>query len=203
MILKFKKLHPNAQLPAHATEDAAGLDISACLDEAIVIHPGEAAAIPTGIAMELPRGMEAQIRGRSGLAFKHAIVSYNGTIDADYRGEIKGLLFNLSRVPFTITPGMRICQMVINAAYVKCRPEFAEELNETVRGAKGFGSTGTEEYVKYTGMEELHVEIEEEGDELPESSAGQIRYAPVMGDNPPSKEDTMAALLKVSVGKKI
>lgn len=127
MLIKFKKLHENAQLPVHATEDAAGLDLYACLDEPVTLHPGEAAAIPAGIAMELPKGMEAQIRGRSGLAFKHAIFSYNGTIDADYRGEIKGLLINHSQVPFVIEPNMRICQMVINAAYVKCRPEWASK----------------------------------------------------------------------------
>lgn len=219
MILKFKKLHQNAQLPAHATEDSAGIDLHACLDESVIIHPGEAAAVPTGLAMELPKGMEAQIRGRSGLAFKHAIFSYNGTIDADYRGEIKGLLINHSRVPFTITPGMRICQMVINASYVKCRLEFVEELNETGRGVAGFGSTGYDDialqciaHPMLVASGELNevlseetletVEMEDEGDALPESSAGQVRYSPAMGDSPPTKKETMAALLNVSKGKK-
>lgn len=142
MQLKFKKLNDKAQLPVYATKEAAGMDLYACLDEPVTLRPGEAAAVPTGLAMELPPGMEAQIRGRSGLAFKHAVFSYNGTIDSDYRGEIKVLLINHSRVPFVIEPGMRICQMVVNASYVKCRPEFSEELNETERGENGFGSTG-------------------------------------------------------------
>ncbi len=222
MQLKFKKLHPYAKLPVHATEDAAGLDIHACLDESVVLHPGEAAAIPTGLAMELPKGMEAQIRGRSGLAFKHAIFSYNGTIDADYRGEIKGLLINHSRVPFTITPGMRICQMVVNESYVKCQPKFVEELNETERGEGGFGSTGygqaddalyligseeddegdlTEESLN-EALKEISGIKKDREEVIKQSSSGQTRYAPAMGDNPPTKEQTMANLLNASKGIK-
>ncbi len=142
MKLKFKKLHPNAILPVYASKEAAGMDLHACLDEPIVLQAGEAAAIPIGLSMELPRGMEAQIRGRSGLAFKQAIFSYNGTIDSDYRGELKGLLINHSQAPFEIYPGMRICQMVINAAVVHAVPEWGNELGETERGECGFGSTG-------------------------------------------------------------
>lgn len=187
MQLKFKKLHENAQLPVHATDEAAGMDLYACLDEPVTLHPGEAAAVPTGLAMELPRGMEAQIRGRSGLAFKHAIFSYNGTIDSDYRGEIKGLLINHSRVPFVIEPGMRICQMVVNASYVKCRPEFVEDLNETERGDNGFGSTGTGE-----------LEFEEDEGDIPDHVPAMAAYAKPT----PSRDEIMDALTKASKGIK-
>ncbi len=208
MQLKFKKLHPSAQLPIYGTREAAGMDLYACLDEAVVLQPGEAAAVPTGLAVELPLGMEAQIRGRSGLAFKHAIFSFNGTIDSDYRGEIKGLLINHSRVPFVIEPGMRICQMVINASYVMCRPEFVEEINETERGEKGFGSTGDGAYLNSVahpdngGISEEALETLEyddgEGDLVPDHVSAMAAYARPT----PSRDEIMADLLLASKGKK-
>ncbi len=144
MRLKFKKLDPNAVLPVYATEGSWGMDICACLPLPITLQGGEAAKIPTGIAVELPDNMEAQIRPRSGLAAKHAVTVLNspGTIDADFRGQIQVLLINHSHAPFTITNGMRIAQMVVSTAVVKCWPEFVEDIDETVRGEGGFGSTG-------------------------------------------------------------
>lgn len=143
MKLKFKRMNKNAQLPVYATKQSSGMDLHACWPGEIIIESGEVASIPTGLAVELPDGYEAQIRGRSGLAFKKAIFSFNGTIDSDYRGEIKVLLINHSKVPFVIEPGDRIGQMVVNAAIVRTRPEFVDEIDDTERGEGGFGSTGT------------------------------------------------------------
>ncbi|OJX13755.1 MAG: deoxyuridine 5'-triphosphate nucleotidohydrolase [Caedibacter sp. 37-49] len=133
------------QLPAHATEDAAGLDLSAAIDQEIVLAPLERVLIPCGFMMALSQGFEAQIRPRSGLAFKDGITVLNapGTIDADYRGEIKVLLINLSNTSFRITRGMRIAQMVI-ARYTTITWDVCESLESaTQRGVQGFGSTGT------------------------------------------------------------
>lgn len=132
--------HP---LPEYATELSAGLDLRANLDQAIVLKPLERALIPTGLFIELPQGHEAQIRPRSGLAFKHGITVLNspGTIDADYRGEIKVLLVNLSQETFTIQDGERIAQMVI-ARHETIEWYAAMHLDETKRGHGGFGSTG-------------------------------------------------------------
>ncbi len=134
--------HP---LPAYQTVHSAGLDLRAFLPEKpIVLHTLERALIPTGLFMELPEGYEAQVRPRSGLAFKHGISMVNtpGTIDADYRGELKVLLINLSNEPFTVNDGERIAQMVI-ARYEQAELIEVKELSETDRGAGGFGSTGT------------------------------------------------------------
>lgn len=125
------------------TDHAAGVDLHASLDAAFTLQPGERALVPTGIAMELPPGFEAQVRPRSGLALRHGIALVNspGTIDADYRGEIGVILINLGSEPFTVTDGERIAQMV----FARCeRAEFIEvdELGETGRGAGGFGHTG-------------------------------------------------------------
>lgn len=130
-------------LPAYATEGAAGLDIRANITEAIVLSPLERQLIPTGLFVAIPMGYEIQIRPRSGLAFKHGITVLNtpGTIDADYRGEIKVLLVNLSNEPFSIEPGERIAQMVL-AKHEKLSWKTTEELPSTERGAGGFGSTG-------------------------------------------------------------
>ncbi len=132
-----------AGMPAYATEHSAGMDLMAAIEADITLAPMERKLIPTGIAMALPEGHEAQIRPRSGLAYKHGLSVLNapGTIDADYRGEVKALLVNLSSEPFTITPGMRIAQMVI-AQYTRAAIAQVEVLSETVRGAGGFGSTG-------------------------------------------------------------
>ena len=130
-------------LPEYQTPLSAGLDIRANLDESITLHPLERALVPTGLYVELPEGHEMQIRPRSGLAAKHGITVLNspGTIDADYRGEIKVILVNLSNDPFVIEPGERIAQMIV-ARYEQIEWESVETLSDTSRGAGGFGSTG-------------------------------------------------------------
>lgn len=133
--------HP---LPEYATDHSAGLDLRANLNSPIVLKPLERVLVPTGLFIELPQGHEAQIRPRSGLAFKHGITVLNspGTIDADYRGEIKVLLVNLSNDNFTINDGERVAQMVI-ARHETIEWYAVMELEETKRGAGGFGHTGT------------------------------------------------------------
>ena len=130
-------------LPEYQTPLSAGLDIRANLDESVTLRPLERAMIPTGLFVELPEGYEMQIRPRSGLAAKHGITVLNspGTIDADYRGEIKVILVNLSNEPFTIEAGERIAQMVV-ARHEQIEWESVEVLGTTERGAGGFGSTG-------------------------------------------------------------
>ena len=130
-------------LPAYQSEDAAGLDLVAAVEEATILSPLGRALVPTGLAMALPSGYEAQVRPRSGLAAKHGVTVLNspGTIDADYRGEIKVILVNLSDTPFIIGRGERIAQMVI-APVTRARLVEATELDDTARGAGGFGSTG-------------------------------------------------------------
>ena len=130
-------------LPEYQTPLSAGLDIRANLDESVTLCPLERAMIPTGLFVELPEGCEMQIRPRSGLAAKHGITVLNspGTIDADYRGEIKVILVNLSNEPFTIEAGERIAQMIV-ARYEQIEWQAVEELSATERGAGGFGSTG-------------------------------------------------------------
>lgn len=130
-------------VPAYATELSAGMDLKANITEPVTIGSLERAMIPTGIYIELPEGYEAQIRPRSGLAAKFGVTVANapGTVDADYRGEVKVILVNLSKEPFVINPGERIAQMVI-AKYEKIEWEEVEELGDTERGAGGFGSTG-------------------------------------------------------------
>ena len=130
-------------VPAYATELSAGMDLKANITEPVTIASLERAMIPTGIYIELPEGYEAQIRPRSGLAAKFGVTVANapGTVDADYRGEVKVILVNLSKEPFVINPGERIAQMVI-AKYEKIEWEEVEELGDTERGDGGFGSTG-------------------------------------------------------------
>jgi len=130
-------------LPQYETTDSAGLDLKAVCNEPITLKPLERAIIKTGLHIALPKGFEAQIRPRSGLAAKHGITVLNspGTIDADYRGEIGVILVNLSNEDFTVTHGMRIAQMVI-AKFEQVEFEEVKELDETKRGAGGFGSTG-------------------------------------------------------------
>ena len=132
--------HP---LPQYATEQSAGVDLRANLDEPVVLKPLERCLIPTGLFISLPKGFEAQVRPRSGLAIKHGIgvLNYPGTIDADYRGEIRVILVNLSSEAFTIQDGERIAQMVI-ARHEQVEWEQVEILDETERGAGGFGHTG-------------------------------------------------------------
>jgi dUTP pyrophosphatase len=130
-------------LPHYETALSAGLDLRANLDQQITLAPGERKLIPTGLSIALPSGYEAQIRPRSGLAFKHGVTVLNspGTIDADYRGEIKVLLINHGGTDFVIQNGERIAQMVI-AAYTQVEWELTQVLDITERGAGGFGSTG-------------------------------------------------------------
>lgn len=133
------------QLPAYETELAAGMDLRAAVadGEPVTLAPGKRAMVPTGLTMALPAGYEAQVRPRSGLAAKHGITCLNspGTIDADYRGEVKVILINLGEEPFVIRRGERIAQMVI-APFTQAKLEVTAELSATVRGAGGFGSTG-------------------------------------------------------------
>ena len=130
-------------LPSYATIASAGMDLRANLSEPIVLKPLQRCLVPTGLYMALPVGYEAQVRPRSGLAIKKGVTVLNtpGTIDADYRGEIKVILVNLSNEPFVINPGERIAQMVV-ARYEQVEWDEVEVLDETERGAGGFGSTG-------------------------------------------------------------
>ncbi len=135
--------HSRFDLPRYATPQSAGMDVRANIDEAVVLRPLERAMIPTGLYIELPAGYEMQIRPRSGLAAKHGITVLNspGTIDADYRGEIRVILVNLSNEEFRIEGGERIAQMVV-ARHEQVEWELSEELAESERGVGGFGSTG-------------------------------------------------------------
>jgi dUTP pyrophosphatase len=137
------KLSPDARLPDYATPGSAGMDLSACIDDAVILPPGAFALLPCGFAMALPEGLEAQIRPRSGLASKYGVTVLNapGTIDSDYRGEVKVVLVNHGSQPFTVTPGMRIAQMVV-AAVERVTWEVTESLPGTSRGGGGFGHTG-------------------------------------------------------------
>ena len=130
-------------LPQYATVHSAGLDLRADLEQSLILKPLERSLVPTGLFIELPEGYEAQIRPRSGLAIKHGISLVNtpGTIDPDYRGEIKVIVVNLSDVPFTLEPGERIAQMVI-ARFEHISWNEVESLSETERGEGGFGHTG-------------------------------------------------------------
>ena len=143
--LKFKKLadNPDLALPAYTTEGAAGMDLRACLPGGpLILEPGDIALVPTGLSVELPQRTEMQIRPRSGLAVKHGITVVNapGTVDEDYRGEVKVALINLGPAPFEIVHGDRIAQAVI-APVMRVAVEEVTELSETARGAGGFGST--------------------------------------------------------------
>lgn len=145
MKVKIKRL-PHAEglpLPKYATAGSVGMDLLAAIYEPLVIKPMERCLVPTGIAIELPEGYEAQVRPRSGLALKHGITLLNtpGTIDWDYRGEIKVVLINLGQEDFTINRGDRIAQLVV-CPVVKVEWEEVEELNQTQRSDGGFGSTG-------------------------------------------------------------
>ena len=143
--VKFQRLAhaSDLPLPSYATEGAVGIDIAAAIDQPRCLQPGTIMAIPTGFAIELPMGYEAQIRPRSGLALKHGVTIANapGTIDSDYRGEITVILLNNGNQAFTITKGMRIAQMVL-AAVTIISPVEVDDLDETDRATGGFGSTG-------------------------------------------------------------
>jgi dUTP pyrophosphatase len=146
-VVKIKRLQPDTDsdipLPRYMTDQSAGMDLCAAIKEDLVLNKGELTLIPTGFAIALPQGFEAQIRPRSGLAIKHGIGLINspGTIDADYRGEIKIAVINLGPAPYTFRRGDRIAQMVIKKVYL-ARLDVAEELDETKRNTGGFGHTG-------------------------------------------------------------
>ena len=137
-----KKLHPDARIPAYMTELAAGMDICALLEEAMIIAPGQRCLVPTGLAFAIPPGYEIQIRPRSGLAIKHGIALVNspGTIDADYRGEVGIILINHGLEDFTISSGDRIAQIIV-APVSQADLIQVSELTETERGSGGFGHT--------------------------------------------------------------
>ena len=143
-MLNVKVINKGHQpLPAYATSQSAGMDLRANIDESIVLHPMERRLVPTGLHIALPQGFEAQIRPRSGLALKHGITVLNtpGTIDADYRGELMVLLINFSDTDFVINDGERIAQMVV-ARHEQVAFELADMLDDTERGAGGYGHTG-------------------------------------------------------------
>ncbi len=141
--LQIKKINPQANIPRYMTELAAGMDLCACLDCAITIAPGERVLVPTGIAIALPVGYEAQVRPRSGLAWRDGITLVNspGTIDADYRGEIKVIIINHGQLQVKIDNGERIAQMVI-APVIQAQLQLVVDLDDTSRDSGGFGHTG-------------------------------------------------------------
>lgn len=141
--IRFKRLRPAAVLPRYMTAGAAGMDLVCAADEELVLAPGGRAAVPTGWAIAIAEGYEVQLRPRSGLALKHGIGLPNspGTIDCDYRGELQVILINMGTEPFTVKPGERIAQMVL-APVTRADVVEVENLDETVRGTGGFGSTG-------------------------------------------------------------
>ena len=140
----IKRLSEQVSLPKYETVGSSGMDLSANIDAKINIEPGKTAIIPTGLVLSIPKGFEVQIRPRSGLAAKQKISVLNtpGTIDSDYRGEIKVILINLSQESFKVEKGLRIAQMVV-CPVVQAQLEEVNDLNETARGEGGFGSTGT------------------------------------------------------------
>ena len=141
--MKLRIVSESGRIPEYATSGAAGFDISAYLEEPLVLKAGERTLVPTGLYFEVPEGYEAQVRARSGLAIKHGIGLVNGigTIDADYRGEVRVPLINWSKEDFVINDGDRIGQVIITS-YEKVDIELADELSDTERGEGGFGHTG-------------------------------------------------------------
>ncbi|ASQ90139.1 deoxyuridine 5'-triphosphate nucleotidohydrolase [Prosthecochloris sp. GSB1] len=141
--VKIVRLNQKAVLPVYATAHAAGMDLTACLDDPVTIEPFTTELIPTGLSIELPEGYEAQLRPRSGLALRNMISLPNApaTIDADYRGEVKVILVNYGREPFVVRHGERIAQMVV-ARHEQVELDEVDSLSETRRGSGGFGHTG-------------------------------------------------------------
>ncbi len=142
-VTRLRPGYDDIPLPEYATEHAAGADLRAAIDEAIELQPGDIVAVPTNLAIELPPQLEAQVRPRSGLALKHGIILPNspGTIDADYRGEIKVIMSNIGRAPYLIQRGERIAQLIIAPVYHVSWQE-TQSLSETDRGSGGFGHSG-------------------------------------------------------------
>ena len=141
--IRVKKLHPNAVLPTYGSAEAAGADLYACLDDAVTIQPGEVYWVPTGIALEVPRGCAGLVYARSSLGAKRGLAPANkvGVVDSDYRGEIKVVLLNHSKQPQILEPGERVAQFVITPVLTPAYEEV-EDLTDTHRGTGGFGSTG-------------------------------------------------------------
>ena len=141
--IRFKRIHPGAQVPAYQSAEAAGMDLHACLEAPVVLQPGDLARIPLGFIMAIPKGHEGQVRPRSGLAAKFGVTVPNapGTIDSDYRGEAMVALINLGRAAFTVEHGMRIAQLIV-APVLHVSVREVDELDATQRGSGGFGSTG-------------------------------------------------------------
>jgi dUTP pyrophosphatase len=142
-VMRFRRLRPGAIVPAYMTAGAAGMDLASAADEPVTLAPGQRAAIPVGLALEIPNGYEGQVRPRSGLARKHGVTVVNapGTIDSDYRGEIAVLLVNLGVEAYTIAPGDRIAQLVV-APVTQVTLQETDDLSTTNRGPGGFGHTG-------------------------------------------------------------
>jgi dUTP pyrophosphatase len=138
------KLEEGAELPTYGSEEAAGADVRALIQEELVLAPGDSKLVRTGISLEIPKGFEVQVRPRSGLALKHGVTVLNtpGTIDSDYRGEVGVILINHGKDPFIVTPKMRIAQLVFAPVLQACYRE-EDTLNTTERGEGGFGHTGT------------------------------------------------------------
>lgn len=143
-MIKIVRLNKKAQIPQYQTDRASGMDLHACIDEPVTLNTLERAVIPTGLAISLPKGYEAQIRARSGMSIKYGLTMINGigTIDADYRGEIGIPVVNLGKDPVTIEPNMRVAQIVI-AKYEQIEWQEVKSLDETARGSGGYGSTGS------------------------------------------------------------
>ncbi len=143
MKILVKRVRPGALLPRYMSQLAAGMDLFACLEAPLILEPGQREAVPTGIALALPPGWELQIRPRSGLALHHGLTLLNspGTIDADYRGEIRVILANLGQRSFKVEPGMRIAQAIL-APVARAEIEETQDLPPTQRGEGGFGHTG-------------------------------------------------------------
>ncbi len=146
ILVKFKRLDKqfsDIPVPSYSTEHSAGMDVRAALSNDMVVKPGDVVLVPTNLSVEIPVGYEIQVRPRSGLAIKHGIDILNspGTIDSDYRGEVKIILFNFGKEEFVIKRGERIAQLVLSKVY-QARLQEVEELNETKRGSGGFGHTG-------------------------------------------------------------
>ena len=141
--IEWKRLSPLARIPAYQTSLAAGMDVHAAITEPMLLEPNRVVLVPTGFALAIPEGFEAQVRPRSGLSTKHGVTVPNapGTIDADYRGEVMVALINLGRADFTVEPGMRVAQLVF-APVARADISEVAELSSTERGAGGFGSTG-------------------------------------------------------------
>lgn len=141
--IRFKRIHPGAQVPTYQSAEAAGMDLHACVDAPVTLQPGDLARIPLGFVMAIPKGHEGQVRPRSGLAAKFGVTVPNapGTIDSDYRGEAMVALINLGRTAFTVEHGMRIAQLIV-APVLHVSVREVDELDATQRGSGGFGSTG-------------------------------------------------------------